>query len=429
MSDFFGNSGGFNKLQGIGLMLSALNPQSFNSTLGMLEMQQAANRMRREQEQAAQTLLSPIGQTLQRGASMEIPARPGAYRPNMTMGANGPMFNPTQEAGVPARPAMDDDMVRNLTIRAMGGPAKYFATQQAQQAQMTAPQKLSPGEVIQKYNPATGRYETATSAPFKPEEPSSMMRDALALANGDQRRASEFVNRWRTPAQTNINMGGDKAITKVDSDRYNRTVERLDQLNSMQPGIERMLQAIDAGAQTGFGQNWLLPFKQAVEEGFGVKISGTDEQEVLDSIASEIGPRMRPPGSGSSSDKDTNLYLKGFLGLARSEGGNKKVADYYGKIRNRAERVAEIQQELLSEFDKIPIAEERKRIDALGPIFSPDERRELEAASRTRVSPKSPTTPPPQTINVDGISGTFSGRFEGGKPVYLDPNGRPFVED
>lgn len=422
MSDFFGNSGGFNKLQGIGLMLSALNPQSFNSTLGMLEMQQAANRMRREQdqEQAAQTLLSPIGQTLQRGASMEIPARPGAYRPNMTMGANGPMFNPTQEAGVPARPAMDDDMIRNLTIRAMGGPAKYFAMQQAQANQT---ETVTPGSVVLRGG------QPVYQAPFKPEEPSSMMRDALALANGDQRRAAEFVNRWRTPAQTNISMGGGKAITKVDSDRYNRTVERLDQLNSMQPGIERMLQAIDAGAQTGFGQNWILPFKQAAEEGFGVKISGTDEQEVLDSIASEIGPRMRPPGSGASSDRDTNLYLKGFLGLARSEGGNKKVADYYGKIRNRAERVAEIQQELLSEFDKIPIAEERKRIDALGPIFSPDERRELEAASRTRVSPKSPTTPPPQTINVDGISGTFSGRFEGGKPVYLDPNGREFVED
>jgi len=422
MSDTYRNSPAWVKMA---FMLSGMGNNGPSNMANTLSLFQDAdrNRLMREQDEAANTLMGPIGQTLQRGASMEIPARPGAYRPNMTMGANGPMFAPTQEAGVPARPAMDDDMVRNLTIRAMGGPAKYFAMQQARQEAANQPFNLSPGEV---------RYQggrPVAAAPFKPEEPSSMMRDALALANGDQRRASEFVNRWRTPAQTNITMGGDKAITKVDGDRYNRTVERLDQLNSMQPGIERMLQAIDAGAQTGFGQNWILPFKQAAEEGFNVKISGTDEQEILDSIASEIGPRMRPPGSGSSSDRDTGLYLKGFLGLARSEGGNKKVADYYNKIRQRTERVAEIQQELLSEFEKIPIAEERKRIDALGPIFSPDERRELEAASRTRVSPKSPKTPPPQTINVDGISGTFSGRFEGGKPVYLDPNGRPFVED
>lgn len=114
---------------------------------------------------AARMMLSPIGDTLQRGASMEIPARPGAYRPNMTMGANGPMFSPTQEPGVPARPAMDDDMVRNLTIRAMGGPAKYFAAQQAQQAAANQPFNLRPGE---------RRYQgerIVAEAPFKPDEP------------------------------------------------------------------------------------------------------------------------------------------------------------------------------------------------------------------------------------------------------------------
>jgi hypothetical protein len=406
MSDFFGNSGGFNKLQGIGLMLSALNPQSFNSTLGMLEMQQASNRMRREQdqEQAAQTLLSPIGQTLQRGASMDIPARPGAYRPNMTMGANGPMFNPTQEAGLPARPAMDDDMVRNLTIRAMGGPAKYFAMQQAQQAAANQPFNLSPGEV---------RYQggrPVASAPFKPEAPPEILNPEVQAARIRIAQAGR--------PQTNINMPGDKAVTSVDAKRYETTAGALDVLDTMAPFLERMSGAMEAGAQTGFGQQWALPIKQAAEEVFGVQIPGTSEQEVFKAVQNYLGPKMRTPGSGASSDRDVALFLDSIPSLGKSEQGNRLLMDSYNRIRDRYTQVAQIQQDLLREFDYIPVKEERARLAALGPIFSPEERKAIEAAKTT--APKPSAAPKPGGRNYIGFT-------PDGRRVY-EENGERYAE-
>lgn len=272
---------------------------------------------------------------------------------------------------------------RNLAARAF--PEAAGARMQAQMFP-AAPslQKLGPGDVLGTagVDPVTGRaaFNQVAAAPFKPDGVGSdMFQDALLLSGGDQTKAFNLVNQWRNKPATAITMGGDKAVTGVDADRYKGTSQQLAKLDAMAPGLDRMMQSIQNGAKTGFGQEWILPAKQAYEELTGNPLAGTSEQEVLKSLQNFLGPQMRTPGSGSSSDTDVNMFVDSIPTLSKTEEGNRQLADYYGRIRNRTAEILKIQQDLLRENEYIPVDKERAAINALPPLFSAEERNAMKS--------------------------------------------------
>jgi len=104
------------------------------------------------------------------GANKQLPARPGAFNPGMTMGPDGnPSFNPTQSPGLPARPVMSPSMTRSFGRTALGDDL-YGALQAksvASQLFPTAPEEytLAPGSQRMRGTEVIG------SAPFAPEKP------------------------------------------------------------------------------------------------------------------------------------------------------------------------------------------------------------------------------------------------------------------
>ena len=215
--------------------------------------------------------------------------------------------------------------------------------------------------------------------PTKVNDLPAEIQAALFAAGGDRDKAAQIINQWKNRPQTQINMGGDRAVTGVDASRYKATTETLGTLDTMAPFLERMQSSLASGMQTGFGQDWLLPLKQAAEEWTGTKIAGTSEQEVFKGIQGYLAPRLRVPGSGASSDRDISLLIGALPELSKSETGNLAISDMFGRIREYTTKVAQIQQDLLRQHDYIPITEERKRVEALGPIFSSDDRKNIEA--------------------------------------------------
>jgi hypothetical protein len=437
MSDFFGNSGGFNKLQGIGLMLSALNPQSFNSTMGMLEMQQASNRMRREQdqEQAAQTLLSPIGQTLQRGASMDIPARPGAYRPNMTMGANGPMFNPTQEAGVPARPAMDNSALQNLLIRASGGAAKYFATQQAQAAQDRELTGYSPGMQVrdragnlkftvpgaaQKVDLITIKAPDGSTRSYNASTQQDEINRAIDAGAVEVKSPNSVVNVNNTPEGE-----GRKKMSVMGAEAYGAAQGVAREAKKIDADLD-LFQAALPAFKPGIDANVRLRGSQALAA-IGIPVSGTAQGELMQRIQRRVELANTPKGQGSITDNERGLIREANNLFGSTPDGAELSIQATRQVNAYDAKVAEIYRQNAARNGGVPNPiEVDNEIANLPPPLDPSLYNKLLGVVSQK-EPKDKT--PPQTINVDGISGTFSGRFEGGKPVYLDPNGRPFVED
>lgn len=364
-------------LSGYGSALTG-NPMFLQSSLAMQQMQQ----QRREQEQ--QQRQSQAGNIALRSliGGMQAPGTPAtkAYE------VNGRTIGQNREASGGMNPATQ------LGLLSKFAPGAVQSVVASQVMQQLFPQgftgTLGEGQVAYQ----NGR-PVATGMPKQIDTSSDLYKDALRIAGGNPEKAAELINKWRSPASTQITMSGDRAATKVDSDRYNRTAGTLDTLAQMEPVLGRMQQAMDEGAQTGFGQDWFLKFKQGIEEVTGEPLSGTSEQEVFKSLGSYLVPKMRLPGSGSSSDLDVKIFTEAIPKLSKTEAGNRILMDTYRRMREYYENVAEIQQDLLRQYDYIPIKEERKRINALGPMF--------DAGMRTALKGKAPTAAPDQPPSIE----------------------------
>ncbi len=339
--------------------------------------------------------------------------------------SSAPVIDPGEQVGAKQRPML------------LGAPqlnpqrAADFQQEQRQTAARAFPQamaasaaaKLFPAPMSKDdylggsfgvFNTRKGALEPGT-APVKPPMKTDLIK--LKLPSGEIRdfdattQQDDILGAVKAGAQeikmpstsVNITNSGDKAVTGVDAKRYENTTKTLDRLDMMSPLLDRMMSAIDNGAQTGFGQNWYLPIKQGIEELTGTPIAGTSEQEVFKSLQNYLGPNMRTPGSGSSSDTDVKMFVDSIPTLVKSEGGNKALAQFYGKIRSYTASVAQIQQDLLRKYEYIPVGEERKQIEALGPIFTPEERQILKG-SKKQDAPAQPNSqrPPEAKQAPDG---------------------------
>ena len=69
----------------------------------------------------------------------------------------------------------------------------------------------------------------------------------------------------------------------------------------------------------------------------GVLNAGNPNYQAMKSIASAVAPHLRPPGSGSSSDKDTKTYFEAFPGVGNLGDTNKLIS---GRIREQSDQAA-----------------------------------------------------------------------------------------
>jgi hypothetical protein len=91
-------------------------------------------------------------------------------------------------------------------------------------------------------------------------------------------------------------------------------------------------------------------------------IPTTDPQKrEMQSIVARLAPAQRPAGSGTTSDKDIELYLKGLPGVDKPGPVNKNIRDQYYKQLTDAENSLAFYEQYMSENGHLNGVEEARR--------------------------------------------------------------------
>jgi len=91
------------------------------------------------------------------------------------------------------------------------------------------------------------------------------------------------------------------------------------------------------GPDTGKLAEFTLPFKQIINQAFGNTDPGVRSLESLQSIAFYLATKMRPKGSGSTSDMEFRAYMKAALSLGNSAEANYISLYAMKKMKENAE--------------------------------------------------------------------------------------------
>jgi len=103
--------------------------------------------------------------------------------------------------------------------------------------------------------------------------------------------------------------------------------------------------------QTGALTAALMPFKQVFNQAFGVNDPEVRDLETLQATSNFMAPKMRPVGSGSTSDMEFTAYQKAALYLGNSPEANYISLYAFAKMAENGIRLNQLEQELLTSGD------------------------------------------------------------------------------
>ena len=95
-----------------------------------------------------------------------------------------------------------------------------------------------------------------------------------------------------------------------------------DKIVSVVPRVDNALAVIMSGAETGIIEETTLPIKQALQSLFKTSDPNITFLEDLQAISFFLGPKMRPVGSGSTSDMEFKAYQSAVLSLGKGTKAN-----------------------------------------------------------------------------------------------------------
>lgn len=248
-------------------------------------------------------------------AQAQIPAQPQPAQPPQTAGA------PPQRSPVQIPPQMVGQ------IRAMLGSRDPAIQQQGYQLYLqyakpreevrplTSPQErakygIQPGDTNPYQIDATGKVTAVNPQPF--------------AVNVNQQQESEFKRK----------------AGSLSAERFNKIVEGgqeaagiVADLSSLREIGSRITTGKSAEMQAAIGP-WA--------EFFGVKVDGLSDLQAYEAIISKMAPRMRPPGSGATSDFEMRQFLRGLPQLGNTPEGNTIIANTFEALQRHRIAASEI---------------------------------------------------------------------------------------
>ena len=127
----------------------------------------------------------------------------------------------------------------------------------------------------------------------------------------NQQQESEFIKR-------SVELGTDDI--KESRKAFAASSELLPKLETAQT----IMQSPDF--LTGPSQEITLPLRRLYNDITGQDQENVSQQELFNAMANYSIPRMRPPGSGATSDFEANLFSQATIGLGNSKEGNELIA-------------------------------------------------------------------------------------------------------
>lgn len=204
-------------------------------------------------------------------------------------------------------------------------------------AQLIAP-KSGPGIV--------GEYQAALSAGLIPQGTS--LQDYISLKKPPAPTATAIAGGKDPFAEAaSKKQAEDFSDIKKSGDNARRTLRDVTRLGSI---LEKSPGGIEAGLKLAAGN-------------FGINTKGLTDLQSAEAIINRLVPQQRPPGSGTMSDADLDLFKKSLPRIINQPGGNKAIIDYLKGINEYLIKEGEIASEVLNK--KITPAEGDARLMSL----------------------------------------------------------------
>jgi len=142
-----------------------------------------------------------------------------------------------------------------------------------------------------------------------------------------------------------------------------------DKAMTVLPEVDRALAIITnlkkEGVETGVLTDKLLPFQSAFKQIFGTEEPSVAQLQSLVGISNLLATKIRPVGSGSTSDMEFAAYRKAILDIANTPEANYLALYVYKKMTQNAIALNRVEQEALTSGDFINAKQVNDKIKEL----------------------------------------------------------------
>lgn len=146
-------------------------------------------------------------------------------------------------------------------------------------------------------------------------------------------------------------------IIAKSADTYNTTAREVI------PRVDEAMNLLLSGqVETGRLNQVLLPFKQTFNQAFGINDPEVMGLETLQATSNFLAPKMRPVGSGSTSDMEFKAYQQAALYLGNTPEANYISLYAFKKMAENGVRLNQLETELLTSGEYTSMSEVNKAL-------------------------------------------------------------------
>ena len=191
----------------------------------------------------------------------------------------------------------------------------------------------------------------------KPDKlPTSIQEYEFAKSQGFQGSLIDFINS-KNPGDT-FNLGNTEDVEiiksrielgKKDIEATKKSLETTKELLPRLNAAQRILKADDF--QTGPLEAATLDIRKLYSDIFGVEVPGLDNQQAFDAFTKFTIPRMRPPGSGATSDFEANLFEQSTASLGKTKKANQIIIGTMLQTARREQELSMLKEEYFGKYN------------------------------------------------------------------------------
>ena len=188
----------------------------------------------------------------------------------------------------------------------------------------------------------------------KPDKlPASIEEYEFAKSQGFQGSLIDFINN-KNPGDT-FNLGNTRDVEIIksrielgqrDIEETKKSLRTTQELLPRLTAAQRILKADDF--QTGPLVEATLGIRKLYSDITGVEVPGLDNQQAFDAFTKFTIPRMRPPGSGATSDFEANLFEQSTASLGKTKKANQIIIGTMLQTARREQELSMLKEEFFA---------------------------------------------------------------------------------
>ena len=184
----------------------------------------------------------------------------------------------------------------------------------------------------------------AEGAPKRVAEPAKIAEFNAAKTQGliDQNMSFQQYQMMSRPPGTNISVNmGEKNLFEIDKgvvENLTNQAVSARQFATSATQINNLLKGKGGGALVKVGAE--------LAKNLGIDSETATANDLAKSLVTQTAVKVRPPGSGATSNIEFEAYISAVPSLANSEGGRNLMADANTRFATRAEKLADFSRDL-----------------------------------------------------------------------------------